>query len=160
MKKNLGILFVAVICGVQAMAQSKVTQEFRNAQARVADGVAKVYVKPVVANVEVMNNKVRIKETYPLTLTEVEGLGGNVENIRAYASYLASEKHGCDIILSPLYMIKNDKDTNIYYVTVIGYPAKFVGWNDVKDEDWLWINNGDKSVVEQKIKGTIQKTKN
>ncbi len=160
MKKILGFLFLAVICSTQVMAQQKITQEFRDAQARVADGVAQVYIKPTVAEVQLINNGQRIKKTYSLTSAEVNGMNGSVANIRAYASFLASEEFNCDIILSPLYMIKNDKDTNIYYVTVVGYPARFANWAPVKDTDWQWIDRRGKSGGDDIIIKNTGKTQN
>ncbi len=152
MKKILGIMLLAFVCSVQTMAQQKITQEFKNAQARVADGVAKVYVKPIVAKVELVNNKQRIEKTYPLTPAQVEGMGGSVENIRAYAAYMASKEEKCDIILSPLYMIDKESSKDTFYVTIIGYPAQFVGWDEVTNDDWTWINERkDKEIIHQNV---------
>ncbi len=123
---------------MQGHAQ-KVIQEFRDAQARVGDGIAEIHVKPTVVEVKLVEGAGRISDTWPLTVEAVNGMNGSVSNIRAWGTYLSSVKHNCDIIMNPIYKVENDPATGGYTVTVVGYPGIFVNWHPATAEDMEWM---------------------
>ncbi|MCD8302021.1 MAG: hypothetical protein LUC44_03270 [Prevotellaceae bacterium] len=139
MKKLFVLLFFSLALCAQGFAQ-KTIQEFRDAQARVGDGVAEIHVKPTIVEVELSSTS-SFTDSWPLTAEDVSGLSGNVSNIRAWASYLSSQKHECDIIMNPTYLIQSNTQTGGVTVTVTGFPGVFKNWHTATNEDFEWLKS-------------------
>lgn len=160
MKMKKLILFLALIlCCVMGSYAQKTTFKFRDAQARASDAITDVCIKPTVADVEII--KGRVRDPYPLSKEDVEiAMNGNLANIRAWGTYLATFKHNCDIIMGATFMVENDEKTGGYTVWVVGYPANFVNWRTATKEDYEWIRiqklsgNDDKSKIAPVIKNS------
>jgi hypothetical protein len=70
-------------------------------------------------------NPTRIKETFRFSVAEVASLGGDIEKIKARASFMVLDKYSADELVSPLYDISSNPDGS-YTVVVIGYTGKLV----------------------------------
>lgn len=136
------LLAIALVLTCAAMkAQTKTTYNYRDAQARAGDAVSEVCVKPTVVEVELVNGKdtKRISDKWTLSKADViDGMKGNADNVRAWATYLSSVKNDCDIIMAATYKIETVGD-DLFEVTVVGYPGRFVNWHPATNEDFSWI---------------------
>ena len=99
-KKLFLIIALVVGCAVGAHAQ-KTVFKFRDAQARAGDAVTEVCVKPTVVEVKILEDKGRIKDEWTLSKEEVEiAMKGELDNIRAWGTYLSTIKYNCDVIMA------------------------------------------------------------
>ena len=99
-KKLFLIITLVVGCAVGAHAQ-KTVFKFRDAQARAGDAVTEVCVKPTVVEVKILEDKGRIKDEWTLSKEEVEiAMKGELDNIRAWGTYLSTIKYNCDVIMA------------------------------------------------------------
>ena len=99
-KKLFLIIALVVGCAVGAHAQ-KTVFKFRDAQARAGDAVTEVCVKPTVVEVKMLEDKGRIKDEWTLSKEEVEiAMKGELDNIRAWGTYLSTIKYNCDVIMA------------------------------------------------------------
>ena len=119
-KKLFLIIALVVGCAVGAHAQ-KTVFKFRDAQARAGDAVTEVCVKPTVVE-------------------EVEiAMKGELDNIRAWGTYLSTIKYNCDVIMGATFKVEDNEKTGGYTVTVVGYPGIFVNWHPATQDDYEWI---------------------
>ena len=61
----------------------------------------------------------------------------DVEKLKNRAAFLSTQKHLCDVIVSPMYdvYIADGKAT----VVVNGYPAVYVNFRTMEDKDTTWL---------------------
>ena len=139
-------------CVIGTYAQ-KTVFKFRDAQARAGDAVTEVCVKPTVVEVKILEEKGRIKDVWTLSREEVEvAMKGELDNIRAWGTYLSTIKNDCDVIMGATFKIEDDEKSGGYTVTVVGYPGVFTNWHTATTEDYEWIRI-------QKLSGADDRTK-
>jgi len=135
MKRTILTLFVLALCTL-SYAQ-KTEFRFQDTQARLLDVTSNAYVKPLTVELQVLNTK-RVSEIIKLTKQEVEqDMKGDLNNIRSYAVYRASQLHDCDVIVAATFNIRTADGG--YEVNIIGYPANFVNWKTATQADYEWI---------------------
>ena len=135
MKRTILTLFVLALCTL-SYAQ-KTEFRFQDTQARLLDVTSNAYVKPLTVELQVLNTK-RVSEIIKLTKQEVEqDMKGDLNNIRSYAVYRASQLHDCDVIVAATFNIRTAEGG--YEVNIIGYPANFVNWKTATQADYEWI---------------------
>ena len=125
-KKLFLIIALVVGCAVGAHAQ-KTVFKFRDAQARAGDAVTEVCVKPTVVEVKISKEEVEI------------AMKGELDNIRAWGTYLSTIKYNCDVIMGATFKVEDNEKTGGYTVTVVGYPGIFVNWHPATQDDYEWI---------------------
>lgn len=115
-KKLFLVIALVVGCAVGAHAQ-KTVFKFRDAQARAGDAVTEVCVKPTVVEVKILEDKGRIKDEWTLSKEEVEiAMKGELDNIRAWGTYLSTIKYNCDVIMGATFkwkIMKKQGDTRL-----------------------------------------------
>ena len=118
---------------------------FQDTQARLLDVTSNAYVKPLTVELKVLTNK-RVSEIIKLTRQEVEqDMKGDLNNIRSFAVYRASQLHDCDVIVAATFNVRTAGEG--YEVNIIGYPANFVNWQTATQADYeieikkLYMNN-------------------
>ncbi len=136
--KKLALLVAFAVCAAMSLSAQKY-EKVIDTQARANDAVSTIYIKPTVAEVELAGNGTRIKDDWKLTKADFDALQQEFPNIRAWATYMSSVKHNCDIIMAPTYKIESDAYTGDVLVTIAGYPGNFVNWHSATDEDYKWI---------------------
>lgn len=164
MKKIILLSALLLACVFESHAQ-KTVFKFRDAQARAGNAETEVIVKPTVVNVEIQKengNYKKIMDIWALSKEEVEiGMEGQLDNIRAWGTYLSVQKHQCDVIMGATFKVEDDEATKGYTVTVVGYPGVFTDWHPATKEDFDWIKihkaTGD---YEDRKKDPIIKTRN
>ena len=141
MKKVLLIATLFSIFGISHAMGQKVV-EYRESQARLAEPTMGVYIKPLVAELEIDKTKGKIKDTWFFSMREVEALSRDVANLRARALFKSTIEHDADVIVAASFDIASREDQTGYDVMVIGYPAKYVRWRTADtDTDIQWIQN-------------------
>jgi len=148
-------LSVLSVCAQKTEVKRYVTtqQSFSETQARMVDVTARSYVMPLVAEVEVVSDVMKVINL-KYTRTEVEvGMDANSENLRSRVLYDATNKEivdaegnkvlgwNCDLIVAATFKIQLSKDQKWYEVEMKGFPANFKknSWRSVKDTDYEWI---------------------
>jgi len=123
----------------------KTTQSYTSTQARLLDVNASAYVKPLTVEMKVTSNE-RKQFSFHLSAKEVNGLDGQVENIRSYAVYRASTdpaspfcQAGCDVVVAATFNITSPDTNQGVDVTVVGFPAVYQNWATATDNDLRWI---------------------
>jgi hypothetical protein len=149
-------MFAAMLLSLGAYAQKTTTVKFHDTQARALETTTGSHVKPLVVEVEVA--PARFTDEWPLSEEDVKGMNGDVANLRSWATFQSAKKHNADVIVAPMYEIKNDDKTGVFYVTVVGYEGHFKNWRSVNSTDYDWIkledvvNTSDRKKVEAIVK--------
>lgn len=140
MKKLVLLIALIFACVLGTYAQ-KTVFKFRDAQARAGDAVTEVCVKPTIVDVKILEEKGRIKDEWKLSKEEVEvAMSGQLDNIRAWGTYLSTIKHDCDVIMGATFKVEdNEEKGGGYTVTVVGYPGVFTNWHTATAEDYNWV---------------------
>lgn len=141
MKKVILIMLTVMVSMAGAYAQ-KTTLRFHDTQARALETTTVSHVKPLVVDVEVdtsIGTNGRIEDSWSLSQDDVESMGGDVTNIRSWATFQSAQKHGADVIVAPMYEIKTDNASAGYIVRLIGYVGRFKGWRNISDADYEWV---------------------
>lgn len=140
-RRFAAVAFAALLCGGAWAQRTEV--EVRETQARVVDGYARAYVKPLTVELEIMKVNgawARVEKTYRLSKAELDGMGGNSVNIRSYVVYLAARDSKADAIVAPTFFLENDKENPGYFkVEVRGFAARFVNWKSATAADYEWM---------------------
>ena len=138
--KNLFLLLaIAAISSAESHGQSVNDMTVRASEGRALDGQVQLYIRPLVAEVEVDKAKGRINEVWEITAEELASRSikghtqATIENLKAYGVFKTLEKHNCDIVLAPLFDVAISK--NGASVRVIGFPGSFKNWEIATDDD-------------------------
>jgi len=139
----LSTLLVSLFFSVGFAQKTVITsREFSDTQARLLEVTAKSYIKPLVAEFQVVNNGEfkRYENSYPKTLVEV-GMNGNLDNLRSRVIFDATEEYSCDAIVAATFKIELSTDGKFYNVVMKGIPANFVpgSWHPMSEKDYEWI---------------------
>lgn len=126
MKKSL--LFVAAAATLTLSSCGSITgitttSEEHYTESRELEVATPSQFTPIKGHVQV--NPVRIKKELKFTAHDVIMMGGDIEKIKARASFMVLDEYGADELISPLYDIHSNDDGS-YSVTVIGYTGKLV----------------------------------
>lgn len=128
-----------LVFAISANAQKTTTYRYEDTQARALDMVSKGYVKPIVNEVKVDEQRGRMVFSQLLDQEFVErDMKGDVTNIRSYGLFLASQEWKCDVVVAPTFhLFTNDKGG--YTIEVVGFAGNFVNWHTMTDADLDWI---------------------
>lgn len=133
------MLLTALLLGVsQSVVAQKV--EYRQSQSRMLEPQQQVFVRPLVVDLNVMNNE-RQEATWPFPDVDITKMTvQDVSNLKINALYLTAQKFGADVIVAPTFDIRTEK--KVFKITVIGFPAKYENWKvATKEEDYRWIED-------------------
>lgn len=141
-KRFIAVAFVAILCG-SAWAQKTVTH-VRETQARIVDGYARAYVKPMTVELEIIKdnagNELRVNDVWTLSKAEVESMDGNLVNIRSYGVFMSAKKYHADAIVAATFNFRDNPDgTDSYILEVIGFAARFKNWKTATPADYEWM---------------------
>ncbi len=136
MKKLFVLSCLALAFSAQASAQR--VQDFLSAQTRVGDGGAEIHVRPTIVDVRVDTTK-QIVDSILIKPEDVNGLGGDVVNIRSWAAYQINQKHGCDVLMNATFLVRTDKESGGVKVNVTGWKGTFTNWHQATQADFAWL---------------------
>ena len=139
MKKIL-FRFGLVVAALVTVGCYNVSTVVRDTQVKMVDMNAPSYVKPLVAELLVkkgIDGENAIRDVWNFNEEEVISLNGDVEKLKNRAAFLSTQKHLCDVIVSPMFdvYVADGKAS----VTVNGYPAVYVNFRTMEDKDTTWL---------------------
>ena len=148
MKKTITIC-CALLLSTFSFAQKSVLT-FQQAQTRVIEPLQDVFVRPLVADLEIIKPE---RQEYPVSwefshkkLTEMTVQ--ELEDAKTLAAYKAAALSDADVIVGATFQVRNHTENGKpteYGVDVIvrGYPAKYTNWHNMgsKPEDEKWVTH-------------------
>ena len=140
MKKALllGVLLALSIC-----AKAQITRTGEDLQARSVDAVQTVFVQPFVMETELLmvpgaDEIGKVTYTYDLSKKEFrKHFGGNLENLKSYTVYKASQEYGADAIAASLFYFKMENKQCKLVLT--GFPVKYKKIRKATETDYDWM---------------------
>lgn len=133
-RKKLFITVLMSMIGISQMDAQSI--EYRESQARLSEPVMATYVKPLIADLEVVDTH-GTDTTIVLTTNEVAALGGESANVKARALFLACDALEVDVIVAATFdIISTEKECS---VRIKGYPARYKNWRTATSTDYEWI---------------------
>lgn len=144
MKKTL-LIGIALISCITSFAQKV---EYQEAQTRVIEPIQDVYVRPMVADLEIIKKD---RQTYGPTVyyanRKLIDLNDDLlKQAKILATYDAAKKENADVIVGATYYVTHHMENGKLSeygvdITVNGYPARYVNWHkmgeDISDRDWV-----------------------
>lgn len=145
MKRITAILFIFTMLASAASAQSRKSNEtYEHHQARILDAVSNAYVKPLVVDLEIdksIGNNGKIEYTLIMDRNTAEvALGGDLENIHTYGTYMTAQHFKCDVVVAPTFNLVLNNDNSTYELSVIGFAGKYNNWKPAEKTDEWWID--------------------
>lgn len=151
MKKIL-MLFVCCLIGITVFAQktktvttttAKTDATYQFTQARMPQVWVEPMVKPLVVEVEVIQNAPTFwRKTLDRYKVESE-LEGKLENVYNYGIFLYTEDTKSDMIVAATYNFYTNPnrtgDSDWYIIEIKGFPAKFKNWRTATANDYEWM---------------------
>ena len=124
--------------------------EYQEAQTRVIEPMQDVYVRPMVADLDIIKKE---RQTYGPTLfmannklIDILNDKDALEQAKILATYEAAKRENADVIVGATYYVTHHMENGKVSeygveITVNGYPAKYINWHkmgdDPKDKDWV-----------------------
>ena len=138
-KSTLSFVAFALAFVGSAMGQT----QFEQAQSRLIEPKQDVFIKPLVAEIEIMEGQQRQDYgpyTYPIKSVETLTFD-ELENIKARALHRATKEAKGDIIVAATFKTYSDEKGKNVIVEISGFPGKYVNFRTAKKEDgdYEWI---------------------
>ena len=145
MKKTL-LIGIALAISATTYAQKV---EYRQAQTRVIEPMQDVYIRPLVADLEIIKDKRQkyMPSSQFLSRKLTDLTMADIEDAKILATYQAAVQEDADIIVGATYEVRNHIDEkgkpSEYGIDIIvsGYPAKYTNWHKMgenpSDEKWV-----------------------
>ncbi|MBQ7661935.1 MAG: hypothetical protein IJS48_01015 [Prevotella sp.] len=146
--KKLLMLVCVTILALTASAQKNIYQ-LQSSQARSMEVISNSYVRPVTVELKIDETKGRIKDVWEITYEEFASIAGAIsdrgysdqqmQRLRDYATFMSSQKHNCDVIVSPIINISTKNLAQGCTITLVGFTANYTNWRTMQDSDIPWI---------------------
>lgn len=158
-KTRITLMFLSLLCITSVFAQrkeerQKVVQhvyektynQFQSNQARITDAQVNVYMKPLVAEVEIIKHPnlgegMRSEIVKIPTQMAINNLGNDPQKWRSYALFQVTKLWSCDVVVAPIFNIEYDElrgDTDVS-VEVKGLAGKYKNWHSATPADYDWM---------------------
>ena len=134
------VIFSCLLVAAVFSSCSKKTYSY--AETRIAEPTQNVNVVPVVAELEVSQERITYAERLSvkansLSNSEFKAL---VEKEKAQIISNATSAHSADLLVAPVVSVQTDVKNNII-VSVSGYPAKYKNYRNATQEDQWFLGN-------------------
>jgi hypothetical protein len=140
------LLLTMLICLLAGNAAGQQIDSYNESQARLIEPKQDVFVVPLVADIQVLDNQTRQDYgpyKYDLKTLVASTFEEAINNIKARALYTAAREADADLIVAATFNVKSDdKVKNLMIVNVSGYPGKYINFRPLnleKAEDYDWI---------------------
>ncbi|MBE6314887.1 MAG: hypothetical protein E7079_08065 [Bacteroidales bacterium] len=136
---------MSMMCGLLAFIAMAQTRTFEESQSRIAEPELKIYIRPMVADLEVLNNQKRMKfGPYKYEVNAKVVTEDDLVNLKATSVYKAAQSSDADVIVGAIFNTYiEDSAPNVVNIEVIGFPAKYVNFRplgtDEKSDDYDMI---------------------
>lgn len=140
MLKRLFSFAIILICFVAtAMGQTK----FEQSQARIIEPKQDVFIKPLVAEIQILNSQTRQDfGPYEYEVSSIDNLSyEQLDNFKTRSLYKAAREADADIIVAATFNARSDEKGKKVIIEVSGFPGKYVNFRTAKKEDgdYEWI---------------------
>lgn len=141
MRKTLILLLILLVGGSAstfAQKRKEVKPIFEEASAREATPNVAVFVFPTICDLQMLGTDRETYGPYPYPLAKDLNSLSDLEltNVKTRALQQACILSGADLIIEPLYTSQvMENDTKTIYVTISGYPAKYINFRTLKPGD-------------------------
>ncbi len=116
---------------------------FEQSQSRIIEPKQDVFIKPLVAEIQIMNNQERVDfKPFERPISSVDDLTyEQLDNFKAGALYDAARQAGADIIVAATFNVRTDEKGKKIIIEVSGFPGKYVNFRTATkaDDDYEWI---------------------
>lgn len=120
--------------------------EYEEAQSRILEPLQDVYIRPLVADMQLLKNS---RQTYgPFLFYKGVDIGkitiDNVDNAKKNAAYNAAQIDDADLIVGAVFRVTNAEKGGGLYVEVSGFPVKYSNWHllgENGDDDYKWLQS-------------------
>ncbi len=138
---------IALVYSFAAMGQTKEKNEYEQSQSRIIEPKQDVFIVPLVADIEILDNQVR-QEYGPYEFdvpAGVETLSYDMlEEHKKSSLYRAAKEANADLIVAATFNVYAKKmKGKIISIELSGYPGKYINFRSVikdnKDGDYQWI---------------------
>jgi hypothetical protein len=146
MNRTKKLLLAALICLFAGNAAGQQIPAYEESQARLIEPKQDVFVVPLVADIEVLDNQTR--QDYgpyrldPKPLLSTMTFEEIIDNLKARALYMAAREADADLIVAATFNVKPDQKEKVMIINVSGYPSKYINFRPLKlekAEDYEWI---------------------
>lgn len=152
--RNFLLMVALLATAVTASAQKEKTRvvetttshsetTYQYTQARMPQVLVEPLVKPLVVEVQVIENAPTFYKKALSRLKVERELEGSLENVYNYGCFLYTEETKSDMIVAATYNFYTNPDrtgNNDWYILEIkGFPAKFVNWHTATTADYEWM---------------------
>lgn len=144
--KRAFLLFSVLMAFATSGFSQKV--EFRQAQTRVIEPMQDVFVRPLVADLQILKEE---RQTYPVSwqfqnkrISDITV--ADLQDAKILAAYQAAVQEDADVIVGATFEVRNHEEKGKSSdlgidIIVRGYPAKYINWHkmgeDSTDKDWV-----------------------
>lgn len=117
--------------------------QFEESQSRIIEPKQDVFIKPLVAEIQILNNETRQDYgPYEYNITSVDNLTiEQLENFKKRSLYKAARESQADIIVAATFNSRSDEKGKKVIIEVSGFPGKYINFRTAKKEDgdYEWI---------------------
>lgn len=139
--KRLSVLLIAVLAlgCVGLSAQKKSEQKaFEEATTRLLPPEVKVFIRPLVCDLQLLTTERESFGPYPYELTRSIGQITEMEyeNYKNRAKYMAAKEADADALMEAIvHTYVNADNDKLLYVEISGYPVKYTNFHTIKPEE-------------------------
>lgn len=179
-KPCIMLIFISLLCATPVTAQVKKEVkkdvvvhydetsylQFQSNQARFADAQVSVYMKPLVAEVEVISHPtfgegIRSEVVKIPTDLALNHLNSDPQKWRSYALFQVTKLWNCDVVVAPIFNIEYDEKRGDKEVSVEvkGLAGKYKNWHSATPADYEWMRIDKSYLNESGVSATLKTVK-
>lgn len=157
MMKRVFSLAAMIVC-FTCIAMGQTT--FEQSQSRIIEPKQDVFIKPLVAEIKILNNEARQDfGPYEFDIPSIDALTfDQLDNFKTRSLYKAARESNADIIVAATFNARSDAKGKKIIIEVSGFPGKYVNFRTATeaDGDYKWITTvypiGDRTIDTGKTK--------
>ena len=140
MLKRLFSFATLIVC-FTTIAMGQTT--FEQSQSRIIEPKQDVFIKPLVAEIKIMNDEARQDfGPYEYEISSIDNLSyEQLDNFKTRSLYKAAREVDADIIVAATFNARSDEKGKKVIIEVSGFPGKYVNFRTATeaDGDYKWI---------------------
>ena len=133
--------FAMIVCCFTVVAMGQTT--FEQSQSRIIEPKQDVFIKPLVAEIKIMNNEARQDfGPYEYAISSIDNLSyEQLDNFKTRSLYKAAREADADIIVAATFNARSDEKGKKVIIEVSGFPGEYVNFRTAteQDGDYEWI---------------------
>lgn len=140
MKRILLIATAALVAAGTFCADAQKKKDpnaFEEATARKLDPEVRVFIRPMVCDMEMLTTEREKSGPYPYPIKGLDQISDyEFQSLKSRALYQAAKEANADAVLEPIFFsYVKDKEPKVMYIEVTGYPVKYTNFHPLKDSE-------------------------